>query len=158
MDAGYDVWLGNTRGNKYSERHDTLDPLNDYQYWHDAYPDKSAQYDVPAFIEKAVAVSNVENLTVVAHSVATRNMIYNLVEKGTYFSSRINHLILLAPFTESHSCTFVNSLFMNGNAFIDDYFPKSWKVFRSFKSSFIINIIMKWGCTYAPWSCEPFAK
>lgn len=67
-------------------------------------------------------------------------MIYNLAaENSTYFASKINLLVLLAPFTESHSCTFVNAVFMYGNAFIDDYFPRSWKVFRSFKSTFILS-------------------
>lgn len=33
MNQGYDVWLGNTRGNKYSERHLTLDANLDYGYW-----------------------------------------------------------------------------------------------------------------------------
>lgn len=84
-------------------------------------------------------------------------MIYNLVENGTYFAEKVNQLVLLAPFTESHSCTLVNSLFMNGNTFIDDYFPKSWKIFRSFKKGFFVREYMKWGCTYAPWSCEPVA-
>lgn len=54
MDEGYDVWLGNTRGNKYSERHVEYDPVHDYEYWKGAYPDASAEFDFPAFIERVL--------------------------------------------------------------------------------------------------------
>lgn len=30
---GYDVWLGNARGNKYSRRHGSLNSKTDWSYW-----------------------------------------------------------------------------------------------------------------------------
>ena len=32
-DAGYDVWLGNSRGNSYGRRHVSLDPDHDPAFW-----------------------------------------------------------------------------------------------------------------------------
>ena len=49
-DAGYDVWLANMRGNKYSQKHATLDPES-FEYWDGIMPFVTAKYDFPAFIE-----------------------------------------------------------------------------------------------------------
>ena len=32
-DAGYDVWLGNVRGNTYGRRHVSLNPDTDSKFW-----------------------------------------------------------------------------------------------------------------------------
>ncbi|KAH1051606.1 hypothetical protein GLYMA_08G167700v4 [Glycine max] len=48
-DNGYDVWLANTRGTKYSNRHISLDP-DDMAYWDWSW-DELASYDLPAFVQ-----------------------------------------------------------------------------------------------------------
>lgn len=52
-DKGYDVWVVNTRGNKYSREHKWLDSDKDLAYWDKAYSLEIAKNDVPAFIEYA---------------------------------------------------------------------------------------------------------
>ena len=32
-EQGYDIWLGNSRGSKYSRRHETLNADTDDAYW-----------------------------------------------------------------------------------------------------------------------------
>jgi lysosomal acid lipase/cholesteryl ester hydrolase len=67
-DDGYDVWLANTRGNKNSRMHESLDSDKDIEYWDHSYALNIGRYDLPAFIEFAKQVSNVQNMTVIAHS------------------------------------------------------------------------------------------
>jgi len=35
--AGYDIWLGNNRGNKHSRHHQTLNPDKDKSFWNFTY-------------------------------------------------------------------------------------------------------------------------
>ena len=48
--AGYDVWLGNQRGTKYSMHHKTLDPKHDEAYWEFSFTEMG-EHDAPAFID-----------------------------------------------------------------------------------------------------------
>ena len=69
-DAGYDVWLANTRGNKYSLNHTTL-TARDFDYWNNAH-NFISRYDIPAFIEHAKKESKVNKVGYIAHSIATQ--------------------------------------------------------------------------------------
>ena len=48
---GYDVWLGNMRGTRYSTKHAYLDPMDyDSGYWNFSMAEKG-MLDVPAAID-----------------------------------------------------------------------------------------------------------
>jgi lysosomal acid lipase/cholesteryl ester hydrolase len=44
--AGYDVWLGNSRGSKYSLGHTSLNPKKDKSYWQYSWTEMG-KYDAP---------------------------------------------------------------------------------------------------------------
>jgi len=48
---GYDVWLGNNRGNVYSRKHLTLDPVNDKKFFWDFSHYDLGKYDVKAQVD-----------------------------------------------------------------------------------------------------------
>ena len=71
-DAGYDVWLGNYRGNTYSRNHTYLNPdawLN-HHFW-DFTWDEMAKYDIPSMVEKVLEVTGEEELFYAGHSMGT---------------------------------------------------------------------------------------
>jgi lysosomal acid lipase/cholesteryl ester hydrolase/gastric triacylglycerol lipase len=66
-DAGFDVWLGNSRGNRYSRNHTRLDPDVHSEFWSYSWDDL-AQYDLPASIRYSMAVSQQSSLVYIGYS------------------------------------------------------------------------------------------
>jgi len=70
-DAGYDVWLGNYRGNTYSRNHTFLNPDNQREGFWDFTWDEMAHYDLPAMIERVLELTGETELYYAGHSMGT---------------------------------------------------------------------------------------
>jgi lysosomal acid lipase/cholesteryl ester hydrolase len=68
-DAGYDVWLGNNRGNGISMRHIKFTP-KDPQFWDFSW-DEMALYDFPKNINYILQVTKASKISYIGHSEGT---------------------------------------------------------------------------------------
>uniref|UniRef100_A0A8C4QAP8 Lipase n=1 Tax=Eptatretus burgeri TaxID=7764 RepID=A0A8C4QAP8_EPTBU len=68
-DAGFDVWLANSRGNTWSRKHRSLSP-SDVDFWAWSF-DEMAAYDLPAVVDFVLKVTGNQQLFYVGHSQGT---------------------------------------------------------------------------------------
>ena len=92
---GYDVWIANTRGNQFSNKHRVYDS-NDPQYWNFDVSDK-AEKDLHALFKKILKKSNTcKKITVLAHSGGTTETA-NFLTKATKAHRYISQVIFYEP-------------------------------------------------------------
>ena len=93
-DAGFDVWLGNNRGNKYSRRHLELRP-DDPRFWEFSM-DEMGRLDVPAMVEHMLAATRKKKINFIGHSQANNVVISSVIVKGSEVSDRINKVSFIS--------------------------------------------------------------
>ena len=74
-DQGYDVWLGNYRGNTYSSEH--VRGRMDGKYWHFSW-DEMARYDLPTMLHHMMEASGQDTFFYVAHSMGRPQQCSNM--------------------------------------------------------------------------------
>lgn len=97
MTAGYDVWLGNNRGNHYSKKHVAYDPEREPELFFDYSFYEFGRYDLPAMIDLARKVTGFDKISYIAHSQGTTQMFSALANNHGQMNDKINFFIALAP-------------------------------------------------------------
>ena len=95
-DQGYDVWLGNVRGNTYSRNHITMKP-SQRKFWDFSFQEHG-KYDFPAMINHVLNKTGEQQLYYVGHSQGTIMAFTGLTE-NTELKSKIKLFFALAPVT-----------------------------------------------------------
>ncbi|XP_028585517.2 gastric triacylglycerol lipase-like isoform X1 [Podarcis muralis] len=93
-DAGYDVWLGNSRGNSWSRRHHFLSPRS-VEFWEFSF-DQMAKYDLPASIDYVLQKTGQKQLFYIGHSQGT-TMAFIAFSTNPRLAAKIKLYIALAP-------------------------------------------------------------
>jgi lysosomal acid lipase/cholesteryl ester hydrolase len=94
-DAGYDVWLGNVRGNTYGRNHVKYNVKQD-EFWDFSWQDM-ADYDLPATINHALKIGNQTKLIYIGHSQGTMITFAKLSEVNSELADKIKLFIALGP-------------------------------------------------------------
>lgn len=90
---GYDVWLYNSRGNKYSKGH--VKNLPNVEYWNFGYEEMGTQ-DLPAVIDYITSINKQQKIYYVGFSQGT-TLFFIMCSLKPEYNDKIRQAILLAP-------------------------------------------------------------
>ncbi|KAJ9580151.1 hypothetical protein L9F63_004168, partial [Diploptera punctata] len=93
-DAGYDVWLGNSRGNTYSRNHKYYIPES-REFWEFSWHEVGV-YDLPAMIDYILNVTSWRNLYYIGYSQGT-TAFYVMASELPQYNKKVRLKINLAP-------------------------------------------------------------
>ncbi|AWP18228.1 Lipase isoform 3 [Scophthalmus maximus] len=93
-DAGYDVWLGNSRGNTWSRKHQSLRPDQE-EFWRFSH-DEMALKDLPAVVNYILKVTGQKQIYYIGHSQGT-TIAFIAFSTLPELASKIRLFVGLAP-------------------------------------------------------------
>ncbi|XP_011498382.1 PREDICTED: lipase 3-like [Ceratosolen solmsi marchali] len=94
VDAGYDVWLMNMRGNFYARRHKNLKPKEE-KFWRFSWHE-SGLFDTASSIDYILNVAGQKKLSIIGHSMGSTISLVLLSMKPEY-NEKINGMLFFAP-------------------------------------------------------------
>lgn len=98
-DQGYDVWLGNARGNRYSRQHVANDPDgwrgNRRRFWSFSWHE-IGMFDLPTMIDYVSSITGYRRMHYIGHSQGTTSFFVMGAERPEY-NDRIISMHALAP-------------------------------------------------------------
>lgn len=104
-DRGFDVWLGNIRGNVYSQRHLTLKPDQE-EFWNWSWEEMAVQ-DLPAMLEYVLKMTAQPDLFYVGHSQGTL-IGFTAFSSNPKLAKKVKIFFALAPvYTVTHLSSFI---------------------------------------------------
>ena len=92
----FDVWLTNSRGNKYCKKHEKFDEKS-YEFWQYSFHELGS-YDIPAIIKYIKTINKSgEKIIYFGHSQGTSLMFSGLAHKFDFYKENLKLFVALAP-------------------------------------------------------------
>ena len=106
----FDVWISNSRGNKYCKEHDKYDNKS-FEFWQFSFHEMGI-YDIPAVIDYINSINKSgEKIIYFGHSQGTTLMFSGLTQKFEFYKKNIKLFVALAPVARlTHIGTTLNIL------------------------------------------------
>lgn len=151
-DSGFDVWLGNARGNKYSTNHRNFSSEST-DFWNFSFHEIGF-YDLPGMINYLLKITKASKTFYVGHSQGTTALFVMLSTRPEY-NKKISQAHLLSPvaFMESFPQPLMKYLKPEiDNGLLDDYnflnFEGFWNISVNFRDHFCsdVEIIKEFFC------------
>lgn len=98
-DAGYDVWLGNMRGNRYSRAHVKYNPDHDEAFWDFSWDDM-ARDDLPSMVYYILNITKETQLAYIGHSQGTLIAFAEFGRPTSWVANNISFYASLAPIAQ----------------------------------------------------------
>lgn len=147
-DNDYDVWLGNMRGNTYSNRHIKYN-ITQEEFWDFSF-DEMSKYDLTAMIDYILETTNQTQLYYVSHSQGT---LIKFINSNPIYSNKIKLFIALGPVA---TVAYMNATLFNNLASIGEATNQNvwFNIFgrKSFASS-KFDIVLHTICTLNNTKC-----
>ncbi|XP_030749370.1 lipase 3-like [Sitophilus oryzae] len=94
-DEGYDVWMGNARGNSQSRSHITYDPDKNTEFWQFSWH-QIGEIDLPQMIDYVLNVTGADGVYYAGHSQGT-TAFYVMTSSRPEYNDKIKVQVSLAP-------------------------------------------------------------
>ncbi|XP_018343145.1 PREDICTED: LOW QUALITY PROTEIN: lipase 3-like, partial [Trachymyrmex septentrionalis] len=126
-DKGYDVWVGNFRGNAYCRSHIKLSPQNK-EFWQFSYHEIGTR-DLPAMIDYILSYTKQKTMHYIGHSMGTTTL-FTLLSMRPEYNAKIKLGICLAPV----------AIWKEVSPFLEHIFRKMPKILEFLESNEIYEI------------------
>lgn len=101
VEEGYDLWLNNSRCNKFSQDHQLIDLNNctkeEKESYYNISFDEMAEFDQPALWEYVMRETGAEEITYIGHSQGTTQMFVSMQMYPEFYKKHMKKFVAIAP-------------------------------------------------------------